>query len=205
MAGPSLDRKVRKLFPRNAMPDPPYRPPPGVSQADAELARLAADGQQRIHAEAERRADAQQKKAEHYLREALGEPETERAWLSSLPFAIDGYFEALSVEPDSECNLLVELRFSSARPPPDQNTMLGLLGLVDADASIEKVSALFQGRESGALVFGSGPISCGTNTRVNGEWVYSNRKIARYVHDLVDKVLLPLHRSHPLTRVSLTR
>jgi len=128
--------------------------------------------------------------------------EAERSWLASLPFAIDGYFEALSAKPESECNLLIELRFSSDRPPPDQSTMLELLGLVDTDASIEKVSAW---REGGALVFRSGPISGGTNTRVNGVWVYSNRKIAQYVHDLVDRVLLPLQRSHPLTRVALTR
>jgi hypothetical protein len=293
------------------MPDDPYRPPPAISEADAELARLAGEGEHKILAESERRAAAERSKPEKYLLQALGgeplwkapekpdpstfdspipsppthgkaylvaagaslvvamgagaawlfgpagsddmvqveqlvgalgaaiavsmffvgqlarnqelgrEPkveaeaapvaverpnlvEAERAWLASLPVAIDGYFEALSAEPDSECNLLVELRFYPDRPPPDERTMVALLGLIDTDASIQRVSVVSQGGE-GVLVFRSGSISGETATRVNGVFVYSNQAIARYFHALADRVLLPLHRSHPLTHVALSR
>jgi hypothetical protein len=35
--------------------------------------------------------------------------------------------------------------------------------------------------------------------------VYRNTQIVTYVHDLVTKALGPMHRTHPIMRVSLSR
>jgi hypothetical protein len=48
-------------------------------------------------------------------------------------------------------------------------------------------------------------ISGDTWIQSNGGPVKRNTRIVPYVHDLVDKVLLPLYRDCPIARISIAR
>jgi hypothetical protein len=120
----------------------------------------------------------------------------ERRWVQSLPFAMNGYFEVLEGPAEKECRLLVELEWLAAPAPADE-TILGVWGLHDTGVRIDK-------RVGSIVTIRSGPIS-GNGVQLSIYWIYDNRSIPRFVHGLVDRVLVPIHRSQPLARVSLRR
>ena len=133
--------------------------------------------------------------------------ESERRWAISLPFVLDGYFEVLGGEPRMANVLTVTLTWSDPRRIPGEGELRGLLGLVDTDARAES-------RDPATTVIRSGRIEDkswirvyrGMNRGMNRGYVMRrNTPLVGYVHRLVDKTLLPLQRSHPIARVSLTR
>jgi hypothetical protein len=123
---------------------------------------------------------------------------SEGTWASSLPFTMEGYFEALASPPSSECRLMIRLAWGDAAPAREAGAVQGVFGVIDTGAQVES-------EQDGTLSIRTGSISGRTGIRVNQMDVYRNTRLVAYVHDLVDKVLLPLHRSHALARVSLTR
>ena len=244
-----------------AMPDGPYRPDP--TPPDAELARLAAEGERRIQEASTRRTAAQQGAGERNrarnIRVALGgyygspvgkasvalivvgatmlvgeiawdihdfalgglifvwavmlrvfvrpkatraRVEAEKAWTRSLPFGLDGYFEALGAAAQLSCKLTVTLAWIDPGLAADDGTLHGLVGLLDTDARVVS-------REAGSAVIQSGRIEDRTRTRIQvnraTHYVRRNTPLVRYVHALVEQVLLPLHRAHPIARVTLER
>ncbi|MGH7297770.1 MAG: hypothetical protein ACRELB_22720, partial [Polyangiaceae bacterium] len=121
----------------------------------------------------------------------------ERAWPSSLHFALEGYFEVLQQEPCT-CHIEATMTLRDASASPGLDILQGVVQGVDADGGV-RIDA------SGTATIRSSALSCETNTWVNMVRVDSNRRIPPYVHTLVEKVLLPVHRSHPIERVSLVR
>jgi hypothetical protein len=120
----------------------------------------------------------------------------ERAWAASLPFAMDGYFDLLGRSGNVACHLVIELVWQPGRAP-DLGTVQGVLGVLDTDART-------QSSEHGSISVRSTALACAwTNSRNVKQG--SNRQVVEYTHRLIEKVLLPLHRSHPLARISLTR
>ena len=255
-----------------AMPDDPYRPPPSPSDADADLARRAAEGVRR-----QREADAslavtRTDGAEKNLRVAVGghfgsplrtvpvvvavvlgtasvllwaiapskatDPDysrdwsltllvfmgagaaffvrlfippiatrarvaAERAWAASLPFALQGYFEVLAAEPVAWCALEVELAWGDAGGAPSLETVQGILGTIDTAARVVPYGGGTAVGIRSDLISGSTGIS--TGGKRNPVYVYRNHRFVAYTHRLVDEILLPLHRSHAIARVSMKR
>jgi hypothetical protein len=122
----------------------------------------------------------------------------ERAWQTSLPFALDGYFETLADEPALSMRLAIELHWSSDGRSAGEQAIQGLLGLVDTDAEVHV-------HERATVRIQSGVISGDTWIQSNGGPVKRNARIVPYVHALVDTVLLPLHRDFPIERISIAR
>jgi len=122
----------------------------------------------------------------------------EQAWLASVPFVLEGYFELLGQEPQGGCHLRVAVTWGDAAAAPGDDTTRAALAVVDT-------AAVVKSRTGATVVVRSGSISGRTNLVVGDQYVHRNTGIVRYVHDLVDRVLLPLHRSSPIARVSLTR
>jgi hypothetical protein len=262
------------------MPDDPYRPPPSVSEADAELARLAAAGQHRIlEASASAAQEAAQQEAENReqnIRVALGvhyggaawravavatgvgavcllmgivglvldhrsvaaggsaaasvllgggfgltlvggmvlmflsptaspaRVAAEKAWATSLPFAMDGYFEVLAAQPDAFCRLAAMVAWGDGGKAASPETVQGVLGVLDTDARADSSAG------GTTVTIRSGLISglrwnSQSGSRSTPVWVYFNHRFVAYTHNLVDKVLMPIHRSHPIASVALSR
>jgi hypothetical protein len=123
--------------------------------------------------------------------------DAERRWVGALPFRLEGYFEVLEHHPEEECRLDVELQWESAAATPSDDILLGVWGTQDTGARIRE-------RSGDTVKVRSGPIvSPATQLRVLT--IYRNTRIPPFVHRLVDRVLVPVHRSHPLARVSIRR
>jgi hypothetical protein len=130
---------------------------------------------------------------------------SERAWVARLPFTLEGYFEALGAEPEEAMRLALEIVWTAEAPGgagPDPDAVLNILGVVDTGASI------VPGR-TGAVRIQSGSISGSTGISVSSGGNYTtltrNTRVVRYVHRLVDEVLMPLHRTRAIGRVSVAR
>jgi hypothetical protein len=122
----------------------------------------------------------------------------ERAWATSLPFALDGYFETLADPPAFRASLVIDVTWSGDGRGPGRDVLRQILGVVDTGASVE----VCEGSTARAR---SGWIWCGTRVRLNRAAITRNTRIVAYVHDLVDRVLVPLHRDCPIARVSFAR
>lgn len=128
---------------------------------------------------------------------SMAQVEEERRTIASLPFPIDGYFDVLSAEPRALARLEVGIAFADPMAAEPQ-TVQGLMGLLDTDAQV--------GRSDGTTVtVTTGQISGITGIRINGVPVYRNHRMSKYLRNLVEQVLLPLHRSRPLARVRIAR
>ena len=215
----------------------PYRSTEEASGPDAELARLAAQGERRVQAQAiarsnqrewvrlERLCDAMQllppappggaipTEAEFpappdhayqddyakapdpaVLQAAARKAYAERAWLASLPFHVERYFDVLAEAPEAIFGLEVTVALVDASHTPSLEILRGIVHVHDVDAEV----VLSRGGGI-AIEVGSAAIA------LPGYYPYTVQKIAPYVHGLVDKALLPLHRSHAIARVTLTR
>ena len=117
----------------------------------------------------------------------------ERAWSTSLPFAMDGYFELLALD-CSELHIVIDVEWAPGRPA-EVSLVQGAAGALDVDARAEAV-------RGGAIRIRSGPLP-GTYTDFHRNRRGSNRQHVAYVHALIDRVLLPVHRSHPIARIAL--
>jgi hypothetical protein len=125
--------------------------------------------------------------------------EVERAWAASLPFSLREYFDVLGVDPERQTSLVAAIHWDDPQTVPAVEMLQNLVALHDTRASVAMQS-------STTILVRSGHIDTQTNVRVNNtRWLYDNTKFVPYIHGLVDRVLLPLHRAHPMARVSLTR
>jgi len=206
---------------------------------DAELARLAAQGQRRVHeanaardnqiefVRLERLCDAMQLLPEAYgaatvpstaefpaprelvygqedstsappreqlVASAARKAFAEKAWLASLPFPLERYFAVLAEPPKAIFRLEITVELSHASKTPDLNILRGVVHVHDVTADVvlrdDGVFEILVDKDTVSLA---------------GYFPYTVQKIAPYVHGLVDKALLPLHRGHPIARVSLAR
>jgi len=124
--------------------------------------------------------------------------EAERAWATSRPFELAGYFDVLSVEPTPACVIELAVTWRAGTRPPDGALLHGVLGAVDPGARVDWLDAY------GATITSS-PISGSTGICVNNVPVFRNHRVPERVHLFVDKALDALHRSYPIDRVTLTR
>ncbi|MGZ3421437.1 MAG: hypothetical protein ACXWUG_15975 [Polyangiales bacterium] len=122
--------------------------------------------------------------------------EAERAWVASLPFVLEHYFDVIAAQPDAECRLHVQLEWSTRAV--DGRTLQGVIALFDTQSSVTEAGGT-------RATFSTGPISGSTGIRVNRSNVYRNHRLSKAVHRLVDVVLMPIHRDAPLARVKLSR
>lgn len=122
--------------------------------------------------------------------------DAERRWVEALPFVLDGYFDCLAQPPQPVIALLLDVRFAHSAPARD--LFRGLLGRADPGARLE-------GEGAGRIVAQSRPVSGSTGRRINGKVVYRSHRLVPYVHQLIDRVLLPLHAEYPLSEVRLER
>lgn len=129
-------------------------------------------------------------------RATRGQVQAERAYVASLPFPLEGYFEALSGEPQGFCKLRIELEWRASGTDPA--TLQGVFGLIDTAARVTTCDA-------GAASVTTGPISGITNIRVNRVPVYRNHGLAKYLRRLIEQVLLPLDRNAGIARVRVVR
>jgi hypothetical protein len=122
--------------------------------------------------------------------------EAERTWYRALPFTLEGYFEVLSAAPRSTGGVRAHITWRGERAKVDEQL------LADAFAACDPAARLEHADTSGA-VFASGPIRGETGGRINHVPVIRNHRYPEYVHTLVEKVLVPLARSHPMESVRL--
>jgi hypothetical protein len=128
----------------------------------------------------------------HVVEAASRKAHAERAWLASLPFVTERYFEVLAEVPRAIFRLQVTVTLADARRAPNRDILEGVVHVHDVDAEV----ILSRG---GPITFWSGDDA----VALPGYFPYTLQKIAPYMHGLVNKVLLPLHRSHPIARVSV--
>ena len=123
----------------------------------------------------------------------------ERAWVSSLPIGLDdGYFQVLALAPRSERRL--EIVITAKDRLPAQNVLEGVVGVADPKARVVSSHGNVVTIMSGSISGDTG-VSVSTNGGPSSS-VLRNDNIVAYVHDFVRKVLLPLHESVPLSRVT---
>jgi len=123
--------------------------------------------------------------------------DAEHGWSTSLPFDVHGYFDVLAAEPQPGRSVVYALDWAAGSRPPDPALLHQIFGAVDPAARLEHVDG------GGARIVG-GSVSGFTGIRVNRRPVYRNHRFCSHVHAVVDQVLVPLHRSHPIARVSLS-
>jgi hypothetical protein len=121
----------------------------------------------------------------------------EQDWAMRLPFQLTGYFEVLSAEPRPARRVVYEITWREGAMRPDPNLLHSIFGAVDPQARLEGSSP------QGARVEG-GAVSGFTGIRVNRSPVYRNHRFCASIHDVVEKVLLPLHRTYPIAHVKLS-
>ena len=129
-----------------------------------------------------------------FVESAVRKAHTETAWLASLPFAMERYFAVLAEEAQKTIRLDITISLNDARRAPSRDTLEGIVKTHDVEAEV--------------TVSNGGPIvvrSCAMSGSGGYLGPYQTARIPLYVHGLVDKVLLPLHRSYSVARVSLAR
>jgi hypothetical protein len=122
--------------------------------------------------------------------------DAEQMWMTSLPFALHGYFEALAAEPRAFRTIAYEIVWREGIRTPDPSLLHGVFCAVDPNARLDHSDSR-QARVTGGTVSGI------TGIRVNRVPVYRNHRLAGAVHSVVEQVLQPLHRSHPIARVEI--
>ncbi len=122
--------------------------------------------------------------------------EAERAWVQSLPFALERYFDVIGAVPEDEVRLRVDLWWTAQGVDP--RTLQGIVALFDPRSTVAEA-------QGACTSFTTGPISGSTGITVNDSSVYRNHRLSKTVHRLVDVVLMPIHRNRPLASVRLSR
>jgi hypothetical protein len=119
----------------------------------------------------------------------------EQAWSSSLPFKLRGHFDLLASDDVVAIHVVADIEF--ARTPPDASLVQGAVGVLDVDARVS--------REGDTTLRIRGAALPNTFIDYRKRRENTNRQHVAYVHALVDRVLAPLHRSHPVASVTLSR
>ncbi|MBK6696032.1 MAG: hypothetical protein IPG50_28055 [Myxococcales bacterium] len=120
----------------------------------------------------------------------------EERWVGSQPFRLVGYLEVLALTPLFQRSLTFRLQWQPGGRPPDYSLIHGAIGAIDPGARVRSCD------ETGATIV-SGPVSGHTGISSNRVPVYRNHRLPAHVHAVVEKFLVPLHRSHPITEVSV--
>src|SRR5262249_53938612 len=84
--------------------------------------------------------------------------EAERAWVASLPFTLERYFDVIGAQPEFECRLRVELSWT--KQGVDARTLEGIIALFDTGSQVVEA-------RGASATFVTGPISGRTGIRVN--------------------------------------
>lgn len=122
--------------------------------------------------------------------------EAERAWVASLPYRLEGYFDVLGKSGHVATHLIFALEW--AGPAPDPSLVQGVVGTLDPAAQLQN--------NSGPLEIRSDAMPAGFVSTLSrgGRYAQNNRQLVAYTHALVDRVLAPIHARHPLSRVRVT-
>lgn len=131
-------------------------------------------------------------------RASLARCDEEARWTASLPFALGGYLEALRAPPSGFSRVAVEVTFANPSATARPDLMLAAARAHDPGLSDFSI-------QPGRMRWLSSPISGLTVVRVNRVSVYRNHRIPPFVHGLIERTLLPMHRELPFAAVSLTR
>ncbi len=118
----------------------------------------------------------------------------ERAWLASLAFAVDHYFAVLALAPRAIFRLTFTIHLADSERAPSLDVLRDIVHVHDVNADVGL-------RDDGMIA-----IECDEDAvSLPGYFPYTVQNIAPYIHGLVDKVLVPLHASHPIARVAIAR
>jgi hypothetical protein len=123
----------------------------------------------------------------------------EAQWVASLPFAMSGYLDVLSDKAQYKSTLIVVLAWTGR--PPQQGLLQSAIYAHDAEAAITS-------QDDSTTTVRSSEISGETGWKVNldGEmFLHTNGRIVTYIHGLADKVLVPLHQTHAIREVLVSR
>jgi hypothetical protein len=161
------------------MPDDPYRPAP--AEPDPELARLAAKGRKRLESAQTTKRDEFRAEESRNIRTASGGTPWSTMRLAIVGVGVLG--AALAFVPGAVATNMMGLQ------------VVGIFLI----AALAIGSVVGQGQASDAQVEGE------RRWGVNKITLSNNAPFVRYVHGLVDRVLQPLHRKHPLKSVALSR
>jgi len=108
-------------------------------------------------------------------------------WQRSLPFLMRSYLETLSLDHDLR-HLRIRIAFESERP--DAAMIEGLLGHIDPPG--ERLSKVVTGDSKSAIV-----------RDISEDGGVPNH-VTEWVHDVVERVLLPVHAAYPIAWAELT-
>lgn len=125
-----------------------------------------------------------------------GAMNAEQQWVRALPFELQGYFETLGAQPSAARSIRYEIVWQDGTRTPDPALVHSVFGAVDPKARLDHADAR-AARVLGGLVSGI------TGIRINRVSIYRNHRLPAHIHAVVEQVLLTLHRSHPIARVSL--
>ncbi|MFO0677039.1 MAG: hypothetical protein U0169_10910 [Polyangiaceae bacterium] len=120
----------------------------------------------------------------------------EERWVGSHPFRLVGYLEVLALPPLFQRSLTFQLQWQPGTRPPEYSLLHGAIGAIDPGARVRWCGET-------AVTIVSGPVSGYTGISANRVPVYRNHRIPAHVHAVVEKFLVPLHRSHPIAEVSV--
>jgi hypothetical protein len=128
-----------------------------------------------------------------FQREAGRALPTAPVWLSRAPFPIHFYPALLESLPATDCVVVMRVVLEPGSPAPRHGLVSDLVGTVDPVSRAPH-------KEPFDTVVRSGSISCvaeaGESPGVN---------VARWVQEVVEQVLVPLHAVHPIRGVFLSR
>jgi hypothetical protein len=118
---------------------------------------------------------------------------TAPVWLSRAPFPIHFYPVLLASLPDTDCVVVMRVVLEPRSPGPRHGLVSDLVGTVDPASRAPH-------KEPFDAVVRSGSIRCVAEA---GEAPGVN--VARWVQEVVEQVLVPLHAVHPIKGVFLSR
>ena len=115
-----------------------------------------------------------------------------RGWLGSHPFPLTGYFEVLGQKPAHVTVVQARVRFV-AEPPPLE-LVKGLMGRLDSAGAVELTPG-------GGLVLRSVQIRAAEQVQA----LMDNHLLVPYMNDVLDHVIVQLHRTYPIAGVEFVR
>jgi len=112
----------------------------------------------------------------------------EEHWVASMAFRLEGYFAAISRPPRSSPTLEYKLVWGGDRIPAE-DLLVNLISTVTSDGKVMQLT------DTGATL---------------RDWVHTRKGVSSIsvvpprIHDMIEKVLVPLHRSYPIEHVTVT-
>jgi hypothetical protein len=126
----------------------------------------------------------------------------ERRWLGSLPFETQGYFETLCRFPGSDSmRVRVELQYADATLAAPEDVVSDLAGLVRSP--VGELPTVRHDAERKTTSFVSPHLAVEIRSPRNSHRRMSD--VRSWQRRLLERVVLPLHRAHPIERVTVSR